>query len=115
MLFHDGEMHGITRRQPSMTEYNLFRALGHCPIDSQHLIDNPQQGIEGWLNGFAVVNGYVAVQNLLQDLSIRNQTLAVADQRFQQLLRVALVTMRSSHQIHGDIGVDEDHECSTVP
>jgi hypothetical protein len=63
-----------------MTEHNLFRALGHCPIDSQHLIDNPQQSIERWLKGFAAVNGNVAVQNLLQDLSIRNQALAVADQ-----------------------------------
>jgi len=28
MLFHDGEMESITRRQPSMSEDNLFGTLG---------------------------------------------------------------------------------------
>jgi hypothetical protein len=83
MVLHDGDVHGITRRQPSMPEYNLLRALCDDPIDSQDLIDNPKQSIERWLNGFAAVDGRVPVQDLLQHLGIGNETLALTDQHFE--------------------------------
>jgi hypothetical protein len=46
------------------------------------------------------------VQDLLQNLGIRYQALPVTDQIFEQTLRVGLVRMGSTNEVHGDIRVD---------
>jgi hypothetical protein len=40
MLFLDGEVGSITRRQPSMSEDNLLGTLGGTPRNVKHLIDD---------------------------------------------------------------------------
>jgi len=55
------------------------------------------------LDGIAAVDGDIPVQDLLQDLGIRNQALSVADKIFEQSLRVGLVRVRRADQIHWDI------------
>ena len=52
----------------------------------------------------------VAVQYLLQDFGVGHQTLWAAYQFLQQPLSVSLVPVRRAHQIHRDIGIDENHE-----
>jgi hypothetical protein len=55
------------------------------------------------------------VQDLLENLGVRNQALALADYPFKQSPRIALVGMSSANQIHGDIRVDQNHGCPPVP
>src|ERR1700726_2252193 len=115
MVVHDGEMHGITRRKLPIPQDNLFRTLCDRPINSQHLIHDAEQTVERWLDCVAAVDSDVAVQDLLENLGVRNQVLAIADRLFEQSSRVALVGMRSANQIHGDIRVDQNHGCAPVP
>ncbi len=114
MMFHDGKMNGVTGRQPTMSQDNLFRALGNRPIDSKHFIDDTEQGVKSRLDGVAAVDRNVAVQDLLKHFSIRNQALAVADQLLEPSLRVALVRVRRAHEIHWDVGIDQNHGCAPV-
>jgi len=114
MMFHDGSMNRVARRQLPMPQHNLFRTLDHSPINRQHLIDDAKQRVECWLDGIAAVDRDVAVQNFLQHFGIGNQALALADQLFEQSLRVALVRVRRAHEIHRDVGVDENHGCAPV-
>ncbi len=109
MMLHHGKMDSITRRQPRVPQYNLFGTLHHYPVNRQDLIDDAKQSVERWLNGVAPLDRYVAVQDLLQDFRIGDEALPLANELFKQSLRVGLVNMRSAHQVHGDIRVDQNH------
>jgi len=42
MLFHHSEMHGVASGQIAMAEDYLLRPLDSHPINTQHLINDPQ-------------------------------------------------------------------------
>ena len=94
MLFHDGEMDRIARRQPAMPQDNLLGTLGGGPRNVKHLIDDAKQSVERRLDGVPAVNGDVPMQDLLQDLGVGNEALAIIDQLFEPSLCVALVGVR---------------------
>ena len=83
MLFHDGEMDSVTRRQPSMSQDNLLGTLGGGSRNVKHLIDDAEQSVERRLDGVPAVNGDVPMQDLLQNLSVGDEALAVIDQLFE--------------------------------
>jgi hypothetical protein len=85
-------MDGITRRQ-LIPQDNLFRTFYDGPIDGQHLIHDAKQSVERRLDCIASVDGHVPVQDLLENLGVRNQALALADYPFEQSSRVALLCM----------------------
>ncbi len=97
MVFHDGEMHCITRRDLPITQDDLFRTLCDGPINGQHLVDDAEQRVKSWLDCVAAVDSNIAVQDLLENLGVRNQALAFANHLFEQAPRVALVGMRSAN------------------
>ncbi len=109
MLFHDGEMERVTRGEPRVSQNNLLGAFSSGPVNLQHLIDDAQQGVKSRLDGVPAIDGDVAMQDLLQDLGVRHQALALTDQLFEQSLRVALVGVSRAHKIHRDIRVDQNH------
>jgi len=84
-------------------------------IDGQDLVNDAEQGVEGWLDGVTAVDGDVAVQDLLQHFGVGHQALAVADQFFEQSLRVAFVGMGRADEVHRDIRVDQNHGFTPVP
>jgi hypothetical protein len=115
MLFHDGEMDGIARRKPTMSEDNLFGPLGGRPRNVKHLIHNPEQSIECRLDGVPAVDGGGPVQDLLQDLGVGDEPLAVIDQLFEPSLCVALVRVGRAHEVHGNVRIDKNHGCAPAP
>src|ERR1700726_865985 len=115
MVFHDGYMHCIARRQLPIPQDNMFRTLSDGPINGQHLNHDANQSVKPWLDCVAAVDSDVAVQDLLENLGVRNQALALADHLFEQSSRIVLVGMRSANQIHGNIRVDQNHGCVPVP
>src|SRR3984893_12172624 len=115
MVFHDGYMHCIARRQLPIPQYNLFRTLCDGPLNSQHLIHDADQSVERGLDCVAAVDSTLAIAFFLAILGVRNQPLALADHLFEQSSHVALVGMRSANQIHGNIRVDQNHGCALVP
>jgi hypothetical protein len=102
-------MEGVTRREALLPQDNLLGALGSRPINVKHLIDDAEQRVEGWLDGIPAVDSHVAMQDLLQDLGVGDEALALVDQLFEQSLRVALVGMRRAHKIHWDVRIDQNH------
>jgi hypothetical protein len=115
MLFHDGYVQGVACRHLWASHEDIFRAICRRCIYSQHLIDNSQQGVESRLDRVAAIYRDVAMQDFLKHLGVGNQALAIADEFFDQSLRVGFMRMRSADQIHGDVRVDENHECVPVP
>jgi hypothetical protein len=103
MMFHDGEMHRISRPKMPIPQYNLFRTLYIGLTNRKYLIDDSEQSVERGLDCIAAIDGDVPVQDLLKYLGIGNQALALADQLLQQLLRVAFVRMGWPDEVHRDI------------
>ena len=58
------------------------------------MIDNSKKGVEGRLNGIAPVDRDIAMQDLLKDFRVRNQSNALAQQIFENSLRVNFVRVR---------------------
>jgi hypothetical protein len=82
-MFHHGEMDSIARRQLLVSQHNFFGAFHRNPVNGQYQIDNSEQSVEGRLDGLAPPNSCVPVQDLLQNLSIRDEALPLADELFQ--------------------------------
>src|SRR6266481_6313388 len=61
MVFHDGQMHGITRRHLSMSHDNFLCALCCGKINGQHLVGNTEQSVERRLDGVPPTDSDVAV------------------------------------------------------
>jgi hypothetical protein len=61
------------------------------------------------LDRVAAVDGDVSMEDLLRHFSIRDETLILRDEPFQDLLRVSLVGMWCPDEIHRDVRVEEDH------
>jgi hypothetical protein len=66
-----------------MSQDNFFGALGDPSRHVQHLIDDAQQSVERWLDGVTAVDGDVTMQDLLQDLGVGDEALALIDQPFE--------------------------------
>src|SRR6266481_1528262 len=108
MLLHDRQVHSITCRHLPVPHRNLFRALGCGPVDGQHLVGDAKQSVKCRLDRIAPVYRHVAVQDLLQDLGICNQPLAVTNKALQQSLGIGLVRMGRANEVHRDIRVDQN-------
>ncbi len=115
MLLHDGQMERIARRQASMSEDNLLGALSGRPRDVEHLINDAEQGVKGGLDSVSAVNGDIPMKDLLQDLGVGDEPLTIIYQLFEQSLRVALAGVGCAHEIHRNIGIDQNHDGAPEP
>ena len=98
-----------------MSQDNLLGTLGVNSRHVEYLINDAEQSVERRLDGVPAVDGDIPMQNLLQDLGVGDQALAVIDQLFEQSLCVALVGVRRAHEIHGDVRIDQNHGCAPDP
>ena len=80
MLFHRGKVHGVARGYVAASQDNLFSALGDRAINGKYLIYHAKQYIECRLDGVAAADGYVAMQDLLENFGIGDETLPFTDQ-----------------------------------
>ena len=110
MVLHDSYVECVPRGDIDMRQQNVFGTFRCCLFDGEHGVDNPEERIERLLNGVAAADRCVAVQNLLKYFGVTDQTGSCADKMLQQSLRVGLVRMRCAHEIHRDIGIDEDQD-----
>jgi hypothetical protein len=102
-------MNGVASREATVAQDNLFCALGGGTVDGEDLIHDAQYGVERKLNVVTTVDRSVTVQNLLENFSIRDQALALAHEAFQYALRVRFLKTWRTHEVHGDVGIDENH------
>ncbi len=78
-------------------------------IDGENLIDDRKQCVEGGLDRITAIYGNISMQDFMQDLGIRYETLTGSYKPFDQTLGIQLVRVRRSDKIHRDVGVNQDH------
>src|ERR1041385_7000841 len=107
---HDGEVHGVTCGQGRASLKQVLRRKDVVLLDGKNVVDDVAQRNERRLDGLASIDENVAVQDLLEDLAAGHQAPSSADQPLKNALRGDLVGMVRAEKVHGDVGVDEDHE-----
>ena len=108
VVLHDRNVRGVPGRQERTILGDLPRTQDYGFLNGNHLVDDVQGNVERRSDGFAPVNSRVTVENLLQYLSISDETLPRSDQALQDNLGLCLVRMCGSDQVHRDVGIDED-------
>src|SRR4030095_4375020 len=105
----DRDVHRLTGEQWAAPEYYPLGAVDHRRVDRKDLINDSEQSIEGGLYRIAPIDRNISMQDLLHDLGVGYQSAPLADALLQQTLRVRFMRMRSSHEVHGNVRVDQDH------
>jgi hypothetical protein len=90
VLFHHGDMNGIAGGEVVAAQNDALRPLHRGAVDRQDVVNHRQKDIEGRLYGVAAIDGDVPMEDLLQDLGIRDEALAGSHQGFQRRRRVAI-------------------------
>lgn len=75
-------MESIARGQLWVPHDNFLGARSRGHIDGENLIRDSEHGVEGGLDRVAAVDSYVAVQDFLEHLGVRDQTRTIAGQLF---------------------------------
>ena len=94
-----------------MAKQHGARAVDGFEIDGKHLVHQAEERIESGLYGVSPFDRGISMQDLLQNLSVRHEALLVGHATLENLLSVALVRMHGAHEVHGNVGIDEDHSC----
>ncbi len=97
LLLHHRDVDGISGRQTPASQQDRFGALDTRRIDWEHLVDDPENGVERWLDSVLAIDGHVSVQDLMEDLGVSDQSLAIRDDTLEQPLRVDLIRVRTAH------------------
>ena len=103
VALHDGEVYCVPSGEVDGSEDDLTGALHVGRGDGEHFIDNTEQRIERRLNRVSPLNGDVSMEDLLQDLRVCYEPPSVEHAALEELLRVRLVGVRSTHEVHRDV------------
>jgi hypothetical protein len=76
VLLHDRQVNCVAGREVPMAQDDDPRSLDGGAVDGEDFIDEAEERIERRLDGVAAIDGHVAMEDLLQDLGIRDQPLA---------------------------------------
>ena len=79
MSIHHGQMESISRREVTRAADNVLRALRVGLVDRDHLVHHPEQSVERQLDCVTSPNGYVSVQDLLQNLGVGHEAIATGN------------------------------------
>jgi hypothetical protein len=113
VLAHHGEVDSVTRGELGVANDDFSSLVGNLQIHGHYVIHHLEQDIETRLDRIATVDGDVAVEDLLQDLDIRDQPAPFGDGALEQTSGVHLVGVLGTHQVHGDVRVDENHSLAS--
>ncbi len=106
---HDGEVNGIPSREIRVTDHDVPGTLDNLEVHRQHLVDKLEQDLEARLDGVASVNRHVSVEDFLEDLGVGDQPSSLGDGPLEKAPRIDLVRVLRAHQVHRNVGVDQDH------
>jgi len=109
LMLHHRQVNGVPGGESGMAQEHGPSAIDGFEIDREHFVHHTKERVESRLDGVSPFDRRVPVQDFLQNLGIRNQTLLIGDAALENLLSVALVRVRRTHEVHGDVGVNEDH------
>ena len=64
VLAHDRDVDGVSRRQIMMADNDLPSTSDDCEVHRQHLVNDLKQDVEARLDGIAVFDGDVTMEDL---------------------------------------------------
>ncbi len=108
MSLHNGDMHAVARRQQSVALHDLSGAKDIRLLDRKNVVHDIQDELEGRPDRFSSVDRSVPMDNLLQHFCVNHKTLSRCNQALQEKLRLGLVRVRRTNQVHRNVGVDKD-------
>ncbi len=111
---HDGKVNGVARRQALVAQNYLLRALDKRLLDWQDIIHDSQKRIECGLDGIPTAYGSITMEYLLEDFRIGDQSFSFCKALFDKLPAIHFVLMERADQVHGDIGIDKNHDSSPL-
>ena len=109
MAGHDGNVQRISCGQALIAQNNVLGVLHVNTLNRQHVVHHAEDRIKSRLNRLALVDCHVPMTDLLQHLGVGDEPFSSRQRRLQQTLRIELVRVCGTHQIHRNIGVDQDH------
>jgi hypothetical protein len=109
---HDRDVNGVPRGQALVAAQDPAGALDVDHLDRIDDIDDRKEDVEGRIDIARSMDRDEAMQDLLQDLCVGAQDLAVRDRVFEKAPGRGFVGMVRADQVHRDIRVDEDHGAS---
>jgi len=83
MDLHDGEVHGISGRESRIPQGNFLGTLRCREINRKDSIYHVQDCVECGLDGIPALNRSISMQNLLENLGIRDESLTFTDEFFE--------------------------------
>jgi len=107
MTLHHRDMDGVARRHQRAVLCDLTGPQDVRFLDSKNLVNDVQNYLEGWGDGFSFADRRVPMQDLLQHFRISDQSLSRRDKAFQQDLRLSFVRMWRADEVHRNVGIDE--------
>jgi len=113
-MLHHGDVDRVASRETGRPEHDGPCALCILVGDGEDFVDHAEQGVAGRLDRIPAIDRDVAVQDFLEDLGVGHEALALGDQPLERSLRVGLVGVGRTDEVHRDVGVDEDHSGSSV-
>jgi hypothetical protein len=99
----------VAGREALVREKHVPGTLDVAKLDREDLVDDPEDRLEGGLDGVAAPDRRVPVEDLLQHLRVGDEPLAVGNAALEELPGVDLVRVIGAHQVHRHVRVDEDH------
>ncbi len=109
MPIHDRQMKRVSGRQTRVPKDDLLGPFEVDQLGGEDFVGNAQERVEGRLDRVAPIDGDVPVQNLLERLYVRDETLSFGKTPFQDLLSVPLVRVKRPHKVHRNVRIEEDH------
>src|ERR1035437_1269707 len=108
VVFHHGDVEGVPGRKRGSMLRDLRSAQHVGSFHREDIVDDIQKRLKCPSDGISPVNGGVTAEDFLEHLRIGYQLLSRRRQSFQQNLRLRPVWMYAPHQVHRNIGVNED-------
>lgn len=107
MSSHHREMQRIPSRQLGR-QYELLGAFEVFHNQGEDLVDDSGQDVKGGLDGVPPIDRRVAMQDFLQHFDIGDEPLVGIEIFVEELAGTGFVRMASSHEVHGNVGIDEN-------
>ena len=107
---HCGQMYCVSSREAFLTQHDSLGSLDCRLIHRKYFIYDSQQSIERGLNRIGPLNRHIAVKYFLQHFRVGHQPLSRVYQFLQPTLGIGFMRMGSADKVHGNVGVDKDHD-----
>jgi len=77
-------------------------------------VDEREQRVEGGVDVLRTADRRVSMEDLLEDLYVRDKPLPAGNRELNEMFRRGTVRVLASDEVHRDVRVDEDHpSCSS--